>query len=1236
MKKSLLALMATAAIGMSALSAVAQDEVLSGYVAEMDWRNASYPISSYKTYSGAQTLYPVSKMDVAIQEAETYTIKELVYPISDLKPLPETGKFEVEISLGKSNEDAMTDWFPESVLTSVFSGTIDLSDATIQSDKCITIPLATEFVMSKGESLVVTMQTSVIEKFSSELYFGNPYSTSGIHTYYYTSDQGSASFDDIIAGNVQLSDITKSSSSESTTLMIRYVLGGEVGGGEILEATVAGMDYKNSSYPINSNKVGKYQGCQTLYPASSMNADLQAAPAYAVKELILPFSNHSTVTSYPTSGKVQMKIYLGTSDNITLDAFIPESELVEVFNGEIDMASPQIQSEKALRFPVDANFVVNQGKSLVVAYQHEITEAFSGLLYFGDPGAGGGTHTRYYDNATANKAFADNPGCNTSEYVTSLNIKYALADPQGGGIGDIGDIVEAKVVGGSYSTNEHPIGVNSWNLYSASQTLYPASVLDRAVKVEAYTVKELVYPLLTVPSAGKIKVTAMLATTDATSLSTAMPQDAFTVVASGVQIDFSTVTDGCLRIPLTKPYIMHKGESMVVGLLADIDEYNRPNPYPAFINGDTGVAGDHTLYRTGDGEPLGVTDVNLRTQFAGGLNLVFMIGEEEGPQPVDVVDLAATGLTAPAGDIYTGKPYDFVANVKNNGTETVENYIVEIVNVENNEVLAAVENPKSVLSMLEVSVPVSVTFEQGGNYQLAARVTLEGDEDSENDLSEPVAVDVLSLDYKAVSVTGDTEVLPGEEHTYTVTVANDGNSELTGYSVELYVVRNEIADQLIGSSYENPAIAAGNTAVFEFKHSFALAGEYGLKAVVNIEGGEPSETPVLEVSSLLEGILSPVIKEQLPKWDGSEYDLMNRAFCRREKKTASQLLYPASFFGNHQNDYQLQSLTLTVVKEEYIVEPMHVRIYMAQTDRTEGYEKSGQINTVPADEFQLVYDGLLSTEQSPEKSQEVELKLQKLFTLESGKSLVLNVEAVMQRAGYTALLLASAPTDANYLVYSYSESIYNDYNKCFVANTLPCITFGYALEPLPAVTDIEATSLSVPTEDVNAGNALNFRVYFENKGTVDIEEYTIELLSIDADGEATILQSYDGIRYLAPGQSSNQPVSYTFEEAGEYKLAARLIVEGDADETNNETPAVELTVSKMSGLENLVAEGSLSYNAAARTIDVNLGACVVSVCDLAGRAVAVYEVEGAAQLPVSLPAGVYVVNANGKALKIRI
>ena len=67
-------------------------------------------------------------------------------------------------------------------------------------------------------------------------------------------------------------------------------------------------------------------------------------------------------------------------------------------------------------------------------------------------------------------------------------------------------------------------------------------------------------------------------------------------------------------------------------------------------------------------------------------------------------------------------------------------------------------------------------------------------------------MEVLSLDYKAVSVTGKTEVLPGEEQTYTVTVANDGNSELTGYSVELYVVRDQIADSLSAAAMKMPLL----------------------------------------------------------------------------------------------------------------------------------------------------------------------------------------------------------------------------------------------------------------------------------------------------------------------------------------------------------------------------------------------------------------------------------------------
>lgn len=1011
--------------------------------------------------------------------------------------------------------------------------------------------------------------------------------------------------------------------------------------GEVLTGTVAPMDYKNCTKPINSNtSAGKYQGCQNLYPARFMSEELQAAPAYAVKELILPFSNHSSVKAYPTSGKVQMKIYLGASDNTTLETWIPESELVEVYNGEIDMSDPLIQSERALRFPVDADFVVNQGKSLVVAYQNEITEAFNTQLYFGDPDPKGGFYTISYSNGESNMAFADNPKPSYNTYGVSLNIKYTLAEPINEPIGNIGDVVETTIFRGANttynSTQDYPVGVQSWNDYSVSQSLYPASILNNKVKAETYTVKELIFPLHTAPTWGKLNVTAMLAKTEAKALSAALPEDAFTVVASGVEIDFSTVSDGCLRIPLSKPYVMHKGESMVVGILAYVDGSMRPDPYPKFYDCYTGELGDHTRYKMESGNPSGIDDVSLSGQNVAGLNLKYMIGEE-GALPVEVVDIAATALTAPAGNIFTGKPYDFTVNVKNNGTETVENYTVEIVNVENDQVLASVENPKSILSMLEVSVPVAVTFEQGGNYQLAARVTLEGDEEAENNQTEAVAVEVISLDYKAVSVTGNANAVPGEEETYTVTVANDGSNEIAEYTVELYLVREGMADKLIGSSSENPAIAAGQSVTVDFKYTFELSGNYGLKAVVNVPEGEPSQTPVFDVIIPLEGAISPVITAQLPKWNGSSYAITGTGFFRANQvKTSSQLLFPAEFFGDHANAYQMQSLTLTVVKEEYKNDPMHVRISMAQTDRTEGYVKAdGAINYVPAEEFELVFDGLLAPVQS-EDVQEIELKLQNLFSLENGKSLVLNIECEMTRNSLPELMLASTTfEDSKYQVSNTTGDVYN-VSRATVRNTLPCITFGYALEPLPAVTDIEATSLTVPTEDVTAGDAATLRVYFENKGTVDIEEYTIELLSIDGAGEATVLESYEGIRYLAPEQSSNQPISYTFAEAGTYKLAARLIVEGDANEANNQTEPVELTVSQKSGVENLLAEGTLGYNAAARTIDVNLGACVVTVCDLAGRAVAVYEVEGAAQLPVSLPAGVYVVNANGKALKIRI
>lgn len=1226
-----------------AMPALAQssDELKTGVVSGPDWYNDNYPVSSYKTYTGCQTVYPASKMDAGIQAMDSYAVKKLIYPLSAQQSVPVSGKADVVISLGKTDETNISNWIPESELTVVYQGTIDLSDASVQTGKALEIMLDTEYVLSQGESLIVSWQANVTDKFSSHLYFGDPASTPGYHTKYYTSNTSAVSFEDLLASANLPGDISRDNTTYATTLTIGYTEA--TGGEEIFDAVIAPMQYYEDAFPVSSYRT--YSGCQTVYPASRMSDNIKAVDAYSVKEIICPFSPEKPV---PASGKAEISVYIGKCEDTNISGWIPESDLVQVFSGVVDLADPKVQADKAFTFPVDVDFVVNKDESLVVAWQTAVTEKFSSSLFFGNPESTNGTHSKYYQSNTSNVSFSDLLNGNTSgastsssPYVPSLNIRYALA--QGGGNvggGEIGDIVEKVILGGTYSTSEFPVCVQSWNLYSASQSLYPSELLDSKIKVDTYTVKELIYPMLTAPSDGKLKLTALIAKTDAQALSTALTEENFTVVASGVEIDFSAISDGALRIPLKRPYVMQKGESMVVALLAEIDEATRPTTYPAFISGNTGISGYHTMYRTGNEAPLGVSDVTLTSDFVGGLTMVYMIGEELIQQP-DVTDLAVTSLTAPEGSFYTGKNYEFTVALQNNGTQNAENYTVEIVNADNNDVLATVSNPKTVLSLMSANVPVEVTFAAGGTYNLVARVTIEGDEVAENNQSEAVTVNVISLDYKAVSVNGNAVAVPEEEQTYSVTVANEGLSELSGYTVELYLLRENMDDVLLARSDENPAIAAGETADIEFKHTFELGGTYGLKALVYIEGGEPSETPQFDVTVTLDK-LSPVISAQLPQWDGATFDFYGYAFERNYKFGASQLLYSADMFGEHANAYQIQSMALTVVKEEYSNDPFAVKIYMAQTDRTEAYV-SGAVELVPEDEFVLVYDGVIAPTQSGD-NQNVVLELQRLFTLENGKSLVLNVQT-QSSEGTPVLLLAAANTDGYYQTYAHTNrnaenfSMYNcteNYANRNVLAMLPCITFGYALEPLPAKIDVAATELSVPAGEIKADEEVSFRVYFENVGTVDVEEYTIELVSFDENDEATVLQSYEGTRYLAVSQNANQSVKYTFENSGEYRIAARLVVEGDVDTENNQTPVQTVKVGASTGVGNLVADGTLSYDAAARVLNVNLGVCELTVSDLAGRTVAVYSLDGAAKLPVNLSAGIYVVSANGKTLKIRI
>lgn len=791
----------------------------------------------------------------------------------------------------------------------------------------------------------------------------------------------------------------------------------------------------------------------------------------------------------------------------------------------------------------------------------------------------------------------------------------------------------------------------SWFDYAGTETLYPANLVTAATNgLEKFTIKELILPFSDkkpVPTSGLINFTAYLAKTSLTSLESALSVTEMTEVAN-VTIDFSNLADPKgAKIVLDQPFVMEGGS----GLIAAIQTVKIEAPSEDVFFEKTepiGVYPEMTgkyMYGYRGNSTQDFTEASVDGKLMLSMQIGYVEGDDGGgDEPVKTVDLVANSITGPLTNVYFDKKYEYTVNLGNLGDKPADGYTLEVINVEDNTVLATVTEGARVVPGMNVDVNCDVTFTKPGTYRLAAKVSLEEDTNADNNQCEPIDVTVTTLPYKAVSVTGPSTLKAGEEGSFTFTVANQGEAALTEYNVKVLLLQANMPDVTI---YEatGEEIAAGETKEYPFTYTFPLGGSYNLKGVVTVTDSEPSETPEFPIEITLDK-LTPVITGTYPTLEGATTPYDSHVLERNNLNSASQLLYPASYFGDHKQPYQIQSLTFHANDEYTTIEPLPIKIYMAQTDRTTGYVNKDPSTLVPDEGFVLVYDG---TWQIPNTAspQEIRFDLQNLFELENGKSLVINIIGHGKETVPAYIYMNT--TDEVYRIFSYAGGpVNNDYSiysaaKVFAYDKLlPCITFGYALAPLPAQVDVAVNKLDVRNasgDDIYAGSEVTFVVDLENKGTVDVEEYDIELLQLadETDGEPTVLKSYPFDEPLATASTASKRIKYTFAQAGTYMLAARVAVDGDVDADDNTSPVITLDVKEdPSGIDNVAAEGEMVYNAFTSTLSVNVGAGRLTVADLDGRVVATCDVEGASEIALPLGNGIYVVSLNGKKLKIQI
>ena len=436
-------------------------------------------------------------------------------------------------------------------------------------------------------------------------------------------------------------------------------------------------------------------------------------------------------------------------------------------------------------------------------------------------------------------------------------------------------------------------------------------------------------------------------------------------------------------------------------------------------------------------------------------------------------------------------------------------------------------------------------------------------------------------------LTGSANLTAGETGTYNVMVRNWDSETLSGYTVNLL----DGDGNVLSSNTTGADIASFGNASVSFTQSFADPGTYTLTAEVVKSGYDSVKSAdfAVKVSKALPAnistaqIVTPVDGQQMETILNGNYEAY-----------ASQVLYTPDLFADYQSDIDIYSLTFTTLNQSYANMPSYpVKIWMAKTDRTEGYTTYDRTTLVPQEDFVLVYDGSWAPRVNNE-SEDYTFILDTPFTLEKGSGLAVNI-TIDGNDGNPTIWFLGHITEQLQVAYSHTYAssatvdwnVYDESAYMFTGNRLPATKIGYTAAAVAENTDLAIVAgANWPTE-AEIGQELTFPVVVTNEGTLDVESYTIELLdySDDLDNPVVLTQT-EVTRYLASGATANGKLTYKFDKGGAYYLGARVVADGDDTVDNNTTepevlevalPEIDLQVVSVTGDTDVKAGNEVEY-----------------------------------------------------------
>ena len=431
--------------------------------------------------------------------------------------------------------------------------------------------------------------------------------------------------------------------------------------------------------------------------------------------------------------------------------------------------------------------------------------------------------------------------------------------------------------------------------------------------------------------------------------------------------------------------------------------------------------------------------------------------------------------------------------------------------------------------------------------------------------------------YNSVSHTGDHYVIPLDAYTGIKYVAFYGESTVSNADNDFFV--------------DNVRIRLGGQAP---QHVTLLAPEDNsttvdpANCILNwqnaVGGGAPTYYEVYVGSSLIDPG-NDYYGEYLYETTNSNLDLSAQTDIDLGFNTTWYwAVLPYNDDGNPDPTSGLQVFRFTTLPDPTIVALPHEEYFDSVTAPDMAYGWTGYVNSTSTSAYVRTYSSTTYA-QSPPNSVQMSNSADaaadlRLITpmIDLGRSLSqikLKFYASSSSTGYPLLVgtvdvpdgtgtfnqiasISLTSTKTEYEV-SYADYTGTDQYICFMHGLGGTYRSLYIddvrlLELLP--NDLAATAVSNPGI-MTAGTAYDFTVDVYNEGTATQSAYTVKLMSVDA---RTELATLDVTTPLDPGASAQHILSWTPATGGVYEVYGKVVLTGDQNATNDDSPTTELYV----------------------------------------------------------------------------